>query len=225
MNQIKVDKLIRSKRKTIGLEVTRDTRLIVRAPRKVPLEYIKKFIFEKRFWIKRKQKIAQEKFQNVVSRKFVNGEGFLYLGDTYRLNIINQANTPLSLDQEFKILNSHLSNARQVFIDWYKRRAYQKISERVNWYSVSSGFKYNKIGITNAQKRWGSCSSAKGNLYFSWRLIMAPLRVIDYVVAHEIAHLQEKNHANKFWNKVRILFPNYQESQRWLKSNGHLLVV
>jgi len=107
-------------------------------------------------------------------------------------------------------------------MDWYKERAYEKISERVQWYALKNGFQYNKIKITQAQKRWGSCSS-KGNLNFSWRLIMAPLPVVDYVVVHELAHLVEKNHSKAFWSKVKMLMTDYQKQQEWLKRNGHLL--
>ena len=76
--------------------------------------------------------------------------------------------------------------------------------------------------ITNALKTWGSCSH-QGNLNFTWRLIMAPLNVIDYVVVHELIHLDEKNHSRIFWDKVEILIPEYKGYKEWLKKNGHLL--
>lgn len=85
-------------------------------------------------------------------------------------------------------------------------------------------FKYNKVNITNAQRRWGSCS-AKGNLNFSWRLIMASLSVIDYVIVHELVHLEEKNHGRSFWTKVKLLMPDYKKHEDWLKKNGYLLTL
>jgi hypothetical protein len=100
--------------------------------------------------------------------------------------------------------------------------AYEKISERVEWYAKMRGFKYNKINITNAQRKWGSCSYL-GNLNFPWRLVMAPLSVIDYVVAHELVHLEDKSHSKSFWTKVKMLLSDYEKSKDWLKKNGYLL--
>jgi len=224
MKKTKIDRIIRSKRKTLALEIARDASLIVRAPERTSLDYIEKVVYKKRFWIQEKQKIAREKYRKMTPKEFVNGEGFLYLGDTYRLSIVADSDIPLSFDKEFWLSKNYLLNAKQVFITWYKKEAHQKIKERLDWYSTLFGLKYNKFNITDAQKRWGSCS-AKGNLHFSWRLIMAPLKIIDYVVIHELIHLTEKNHSKKFWSKVRILLLDYERHREWLKDNGDLLVI
>ncbi|MFN3599629.1 MAG: M48 family metallopeptidase, partial [Aquificaceae bacterium] len=129
---------------------------------------------------------------------------------------------PLKLEDKFYLSKSALPNAKEVFIKWYKEKAYEKISERVEWYARMAGFKYNKVSITDAEKRWGSCSP-KGNLNFSWRLIMAPLRVIDYVVVDELCHLEIKNHSKAFWIKVKTLMPDYRDCEMWLKEYGYLL--
>jgi len=76
--------------------------------------------------------------------------------------------------------------------------------------------------ITSARTRWGSCSQ-EGALSFAWRLIMAPLPIIDYVVVHELAHIQVKNHSKRFWNKLNVLMPDYRQRIEWLERNGHLL--
>ena len=225
MDNIKIDKIIRSKRKTLALEVARDATLIVRAPKKASLEHIERIVHKKRFWIKEKQRIAKERYQRIIPKEFVNGEGFLYLGNTYRLSIVNkEVFPPLSFDREFQLAKKYLPYARELFINWYKRQASMKIKERLDWYSTLLGIKYNEFSVTDAKRRWGSCS-AKGNLHFTWRLIMAPLGVIDYVIVHELTHLAEKNHSKKFWNKIRLILPNYDESKRWLKNNEHLLKI
>ena len=128
----------------------------------------------------------------------------------------------LDFKDEFLLSKKYLSYAKNIFIIWYKRRAYEKISQRVRWYAQKRGLKYNKINITNAQKRWGSCSH-QGNLSFAWRLIMAPLAIIDSVVIHELVHLEVKNHSKAFWNKVGSLDKEYKEHKDWLKNNGYLL--
>jgi predicted metal-dependent hydrolase len=206
------------------LEVTRDASLIVRVPKRASIKLIKEIVNKNQFWIRKKQDIARKKCQQIAPKEFVDGEGFLYFGDVYKLIITDSRNPALKFDNAFYLSREHLGNARELFIDWYKERAYKIIAERVNWYSSASGLKYNKIKITNAQKRWGSCS-IKNNLNFSWRLIMAPLRVIDYLVVHELAHVEEKNHSKRFWNKVKVMLPNYVQQRKWLKDNEHILNI
>ena len=219
---MEIKKVIRSKRKTISLQVSDDATLIVRAPFKVSDEIINRVILKHSNWIEKKKKEIKSREVKFSKKEFVNGEGFLYLGNYYRLRLVKNQETPLNFENEFFLSKEYLAQAKDVFIDWYKGRAYEKISERVKWYAQKRGFKYNKINITNAQKRWGSCSCLN-NLNFSWRLIMAPLPVIDYVVVHELVHLVEKNHSRAFWNKVKMLMTDYKKHQEWLKRNGHLL--
>ena len=219
---IDIEQIVRTKRKTIALQLTDDATLIVRAPFDVSHETIMKVIVRHKKWIEKKKKYLEARDPKYSPREFVNGEGFLYLGRYYRLNIVNSQEVPLKFEDGFYLSKEALPQARELFINWYKKMAYSKISERVQWYAKKGGFKYNKVNITNAKKRWGSCS-VKRNLNFSWRIIMAPLRVLDYVVIHELAHLQEKNHTKAFWNKVKILMPDYKQQDNWLKKNGYLL--
>lgn len=222
MTEIKIDKIIRSKRRTIALEIARDAQLIVRAPYRTPMDFIEKVVFKKRFWIMEKQEFVKERIKKIIPKEFVSGEGFLYLGEMYKLEFVEALDMPIAFNNGFQISRQYVNIAREIITAWYKEQAYQKISERANWYCTLSGLKYNKIKISDAQRRWGSCS-AKGNLNFSWRLIMAPLRVVDYVVVHELAHLEEKNHSKAFWNKVRIMLPDFEQYKEWLKENRHLL--
>jgi len=221
--EIEIDKIIRTKRKTISLQITDDATLIVRAPFDVSEQTIKSVVNKHMNWIEKKKKNILVRDPKFVKKEFVNGEGFMYLGRYYKLNIVNKQKTPLVFNNNhFSLLRDYLPVARELFINWYKERAYEKISERVEWYARKRGFIYNKINITNANQRWGSCSS-KRNLNFSWRLIMAPLPVIDYVIVHELVHLEERNHTKSFWNKVKILIPDYEKYRDWLNKNGYLL--
>ncbi|MDI6744249.1 MAG: SprT family zinc-dependent metalloprotease [Thermodesulfovibrionales bacterium] len=224
MTEIKIDKIIRSKRRTIALEVARDASLVVRAPYRTPLYFIEKVVFKKRFWIKEKQEFVRNRYEKIVLKEFVSGEGFLYLGNTYKLEFVDISDISIEFNNNFQISRKYSDTAKELLIAWYKEQAYHKISERVDRYASMTGLKYTEVKISDAQKRWGSCS-AKGNLNFSWRLIMAPLRVIDYVVVHELAHLEEKNHSKKFWNKIKIMMPDYEHYKDWLKENRHLLVI
>ena len=219
---MEIKKVIRSKRKTISLQVADDAALIVRAPFAVSEKIINRVILKHKAWIEKKKKEIQLRDIKFSKKEFVNGEGFLYLGNYYRLRLVEKQEIPLGFKSGFYLSKEYLAHAKEIFIDWYRERAYEKISERVKWYAQKRGFKYNKINITNAQKRWGSCSCSN-NLNFSWRLIMAPLPVVDYVVVHELVHLCEKNHSKTFWNKVKMLMTDYKKHQAWLKRNGHLL--
>ena len=219
---ILIDELIRSKRKTISLQITDEGKLIVRAPINASDDAIMDIVLKHRDWIERKRREVLSRDPRASKKEFVNGEGFLYLGKYYKLKIVEGQKEPLKLENEFLLSKEFLPIAKEVFVNWYKEKAYEKISERVRFYANMRGFSYNKINITNAQKRWASCSH-KRNLNFSWRLIMAPLPVIDYVVVHELVHLDEKNHSKNFWNKVKMLMPSYEKHREWLKKNGHLL--
>jgi len=220
--EIKIEKIIRTRRKTIALQITDDATLIVRAPFYVSDQIIRKVIIKHINWINKKRKEVLARDPGFVKKEFVNGESFLYLGRHYKLTIVKNQERPLIFKNGFFLSVEYLPIAKEVFMNWYRQKAYQKISERVEWYAKKRGFKYNKINITNAQKRWASCSSKK-NLNFSWRLIMAPLRVIDYVVIHELVHLEEKNHTKDFWSKVKLLMPDYEKYKDWLAKNGYLL--
>ena len=219
---IEIEKIVRTKRKTIALQVTDDATLIVRAPLDINDSTIMKVVLNHREWIEEKKREIETRDPKFSPKEFVNGEGFLYLGRYYRLKIVDSQEEPLKFENGFYLSRDALPRAKEVFVKWYKKMAYEKISERVRWYAQKRNFKYRKVNITNAQKRWGSSSSC-GNLNFSWRLIMAPLLVVDYVVVHELVHLEERNHAKSFWNKVKMLMPDYEKNRHWLKNNGYLL--
>lgn len=222
--EVTIDKLIRSRRMTLSLEISRDAKLIVRAPATAPLQYIEQFISSKHLWILKKQRFVQERFAAVRPKMFVDAEQFLYLGNSYGLHLVDNGEQALLFDEGFKLSKAYIPKARELFIDWYRQQAYQRIKERVDWYAGIFGLTYNKFGITGAKRLFGSCS-AHNNLHFAWRLVMAPLQVVDYVVIHELAHIEVKNHSKRFWNKVRTMLPDYQRSITWLKENDHLLVI
>jgi predicted metal-dependent hydrolase len=218
-----ISKIIRSKRRTLSLEITSDAHLIVRAPLRASLDTIYQIVEKKRSWIIEKQETAKEKSHFKKKHQFIEGEEFLYLGNLCRLHISLNAAVPLTFDgTEFILAQSFQSQAKQLFEKWYTRQAYIMIVPRVRFYAGEASQKYSSISITGAKTRWGSCSFKK-NLNFSWRLMMAPVDKIDYVVAHEVAHLEELNHSSRFWNKVKSLMPDYKARQQWFRNNQHLL--
>ncbi|MEI7849597.1 MAG: SprT family zinc-dependent metalloprotease [Chloroflexota bacterium] len=220
-----VDQLIRSKRKTIAILIQRDGKVIVRAPLKTSERVINAFVESKSTWISEKKALAQQRVSNPI-RQFINGEKLPLLGKQITLRLVEDhtQRTALTLQNEFLLTKKAQTQAAGIFEKWYKAYAAQIITERVKFHAAQFGFHYEKIRITSARTRWGSCSS-RGTLSFTWRLVMAPLEVVDYVVIHELAHLKIKNHSAVFWAEVGRLMPAYQSRRDWLKKNGHLMTL
>lgn len=223
MIKINIDKLIRSRRKTISLVVTQDARLVIHAPLTTPIEYLHELIFKKRLWIKKKQEVAREMYKSHPPKEFVNGEAFLFLGNVYRLQIVDDG-MDIELGNNLKFPRQLMPHAKRFLVEWYKERALIKIIERVDWYVNLTGLQHKSVKITDAKKRLGSCG-INGTLNFSWRLIMAPLSIVDYVITHELSHLEYRNHSKKFWNRVKTILPDYEQRIKWLKENSHLLTL
>jgi predicted metal-dependent hydrolase len=218
--------LIRSKkrRKTISLHIKEDGKIVIYTPYRTPKWEIEKFIQEKQSWIV--EKISEkEKRMKEAEKAFLPGEKFLYLGEWYPLEMQEPSNKepPLTLAFGKFILNDdRIGEARNLFCDWYKREAKEKIKERVDYYSRRFRLVPEGIKITSARSRWGSCSR-DNRLSFSWRIIMASLSVIDYILIHELVHIREKNHSKKFWNYLESVLPDYRKHRYWLRENGHFL--
>ena len=215
----KIDKLIRSKRRTLSLEINESAEVIVRAPLKMPKEIIERFIYEKRIWIDEKLNVLQAKQKEET--KFEQGESFLYLGVNYKLDITDTVFNFFN-GEKFSLSIRDKNSAEKIFKKWYKERAKIVITERVDYFSKYMQLEYKNIKITSAAKRWGSCSGYN-NLNFTWRLIMAPMNIIDYVVVHELAHIRQKNHSKKFWAIVEKYIPDYKLKRKWLRENGYRL--
>jgi hypothetical protein len=110
------------------------------------------------------------------------------------------------------------------FTNWYKKQALQLFTQRVANYASQVKVVYTSISLSSATSKWGSCSH-DDKLMFNWRLIMAPIEVIDSVIFHELGHILEKNHTKKFWRKVTMWCPEYEKHKTWLDKNGHTLVI
>jgi len=225
MNPVITKTIIRSKRKTLGIEIGPDSSVIIRAPENTSESTIDAVLRKKMLWIVQKQRLAPIVYKKSKSKEYVDGEGFLFLGESYKLFISNNSGQPLVFNgKEFLLSSIHLLDAKKHFILWYKEQALTIITQRAIHFANILGLNFQKITINTSSKRWGSCGY-KGTLNFSWRLVMAPLKVVDYVVLHELTHLHERNHTKLFWQKIRLLLPDYEKQREWLKENGYLLMV
>ena len=220
--------LIRSKRrrKTISLHIKEDGRLVIYVPHHTPRKEIERFIKEKELWVVRK---ISEKERSIKEREkaFIPGEKFLYSGELYPLEIgdTNYKGLPLKLSfGKFILDEDHIEEARDLFVQWYKTEAKQRIMERVDYYSKRLQLFPKGVKVTSAKHRWGSCSR-DNRLSFSWRIIMASLSIIDYILIHELVHIKEKNHSKRFWSYLESVLPDYRKYRLWLKENGHSFLI
>jgi predicted metal-dependent hydrolase len=218
--------LIRSKRrrKTVSLHIKEDGRIVLYVPYHTPKGEIERFIKEKESWVIKKITEKKRSFKE-TEKAFTPGEKFLYLGESYPLEVreTDGKELPLKLSfGKFILDKDHLEEARDLFAHWYKREAKEKIEGRVHYFSNRLQLFPRGIKITGAKSRWGSCSR-DNRLSFSWRMIMAPFQIIDYVLIHELVHIREKNHSKKFWTSVEAILPDYRKHRFWLKENGYRL--
>lgn len=216
-------RLIRSRRRTIALIVQNDGALVVRAPLRAPEESIRKFVESKADWIGKQQARAR-RLAEATARRYVDGETFLYLGQAYPLKIVPPRRPALRLTDCFELSRSAQPRAEAAFVRWYRARAAEILPERVAALARQHGFAPARVRLSSARTRWGSCSP-QGTLRFTWRLVMAPPLVMDYVIVHELVHLEIKNHSPTFWARVGEVMPDYKEHVAWLRRNGCLLTL
>lgn len=215
-------KIIRSKRKTLALTVASDATIIVKAPNFTPKLFIDSFINKHADWIE-KQLERVQKQRIPPERKYQDGDIFLFLGIEHQLKMGNY--TDISF-KDSKLLFPQVLQFRvqKQLISWYKKQAKSIITRQVEYYSRQMKTSYGSITFSDTKSQWGSCTH-ENNLQFSWRLIMTPILVVNYVVVHELAHTMEKNHSKDFWRIVRSYCPSYNRQRKWLRENGNNLIV
>jgi predicted metal-dependent hydrolase len=213
--------IIRSRRRTISLEITKEATLIVRAPLRAPERVIDQFIREKQDWIERKLADARSR-PKAPHRQFANGELFLFLGKTYALEVLHGSDAGISLGEKFFVGESRLPECRDLLRAWYAQRAMDIFPARVAGFAAILDYRPKKIRVSDTRRRWASCSTS-GTLSFCWRLVLAPPEVIDYVIVHELVHMRQPDHSPRFWEKVGRAMPRYKEHREWLRTHERML--
>lgn len=210
-----IDRLIRTRRKSVSITITPKAEIIVRAPIGLSDEVIFDIVLKKRGWIK--DKIVQ--ISSIKEKAFVPGEIFPFLGANYILQSSSSRNSIGINSDQLEIPESFLGDAEKKLIEWYKKEALIILPERCANLSDNTKIRYSSIRITSAKRRWGSCGH-RGNINLSWRLAMCPIEVIDYVIIHELTHIEVRNHSKLFWDKVEELMPEYRNQELWLRKNS-----
>lgn len=212
--------VVRRNRKSSSLIVENDGTVKLIVPYDTLDKDIENIIESKRYWIYTKKAEFEHLNYSKVERKFVNGQGFLYLGSSYRLEIVEDLDADIKLYRgKFYIRRDKVDSGIEVFKAFYKEKGISRIAERVEYYKGMMGVNPNNLRVMELQNRWGSCTD-KGNLNFNWKCMMAPLTIIDYIVVHELAHLKYKDHGVEFWNMIDKVMPDYEKRKSWLRDNG-----
>ncbi len=208
------------RRKTVSIFIERDGSVRVLAPASASDETIETAIKSKEYLIFTKLAKWKELNQRKVNREYVNGQSFLYLGRNYRLKLTESQDVPLKIKGGFFLLDkNYLSKAEKVFKNFYKEKALLKIKERIKVHEEKFSIKPTSVKVLDLQNRWASCTPKNG-LNFHWKCVMAPVKVLDYIIMHEMVHLKYPNHSADFWNELDKKMPDFMEQENWLKRNG-----
>lgn len=211
----------RSFRRSIAIHISSKGEVIVKAPRFVADKTIQQFINEKKEWIEKTlEKIAKRKTKK---KAYQDGEKFWFLGSTKTLQVYDGIEIIVDTENLLFPRVMHI-RAQKELVSWYKKQAERVISDRLRRKAQEMDATFTDVFFSDTRSKWGTCF-ADNTLQFNWRLIMAPLMVIDYVIIHELVHTTEKNHSDRFWRKVRHFTPAYKQHRKWLNDNGELLIV
>jgi predicted metal-dependent hydrolase len=214
-------KLIRSpRRKTMQITVERNGELSILAPPQVHVAKLRQFVREKRFWIYTKL-AEKERLRRAIPRKeYVDGEGFLFLGRSYRLKLVKDQESPLKLiNGRFHLRLDCVPEARACFVRWYTEKAKDWLRKRVDDIAPYMAVRPGNVRVQDLSYRWGSCGKDK-SVFFNWKTILLPPRVAEYVVVHELAHLHEVHHTPEFWLRVERAMPDFLRRKTWLAEHG-----
>jgi hypothetical protein len=220
-----------ARRKTVAISVGYEG-VRVLAPSDVSDDHILGVVRKKGRWVLGKQAAYRELGSAAGTREFISGETFHYLGRPYRLKLVPDEATVVT---RIVARGSHLiapvptsaddmirrSSVRSGLRLWYHERAKTHFPARAKAMAGLLGIKAPTVEIVDQSKRWGSCD-AHGRIRLNWRLVMAPMSLADYVIAHEACHILEHNHARRFWRSLEVIMPDYETRLRKLDSLGHL---
>jgi len=220
----------RERRKTASLQVSPSNEVSIIVPADLQKNKIEDIIKHKTPWILSKIKFNKEVKYPHKPKEFISGEAITYLGRNYRLKVIYAKTESVALKNGRFIVciskdtkDTEETVKRQLH-QWFMLHAEKKLIERVKRLKDSIGTSYKVIKVKSLKQRWGSCTS-QGIINFNWRIIIAPISIVDYVVAHELCHRIHHDHSKEFWNLMQRVMPDYLDRKEWLRVNGAMLEI
>ena len=200
----------------ITIRVTHEG-VVVTKPRRVPKYEVEEFVKASEEWILERLAEHEKKVVETLNDRVP------YLGEDRAIRRASVPPVRLAAD-EFWAVGESVEERMANVVGWMRRRAKPVIREAVARLSAEMGLVVRRVSIRDQRSRWGSCSS-EGSLSINWRLIMTPPTVLEYIVVHEIAHIEEHNHSARFWSIVETQCPDYRESEVWLDDNSERLMA
>jgi len=205
------------RRKTLGITVDRGGKLVLHAPETTPEAEIIRWARSKLLWVHRKLALKKEDTPRVREPDWVSGESFRYLGRSYQLKVVPAQDRALRFDgRRFYLRKDARAGAEESFRRWYSAVGTPWITKRVGLLSHRAGGQPSGIEVRDLGYRWGSCGKNRV-LLFNWRLFQLPVRLVDYVIAHELEHLVRPHHDPEFWNALARSLPDWREREEELK--------
>ncbi|MBL8012307.1 MAG: M48 family metallopeptidase [Candidatus Omnitrophica bacterium] len=208
--------------------------IVVSVPTRYSESQIKDFLVRKSAWILRKLKALKDSAQE-YAKDTKSQKGCFYLGKFFPLQYFQTDTKWGKIDFEEEKLSVYIPRrvaaqdqafyVREFLLKWFKARATVVLNERISQYSTRMGVVPAEVHIRSARRLWGSCHPVKRILHFNWKVLMAPLDTLDYVVVHELCHIKVPNHSREFWDLVRKYAGDFKRHHAWLRSNGHRLVL
>ena len=214
-------RIVRSthRKKAVTLSLDKDG-LTVRVPVRFPAERVREVVRKRGVWVvKRGAQLDEMHAHREPPRRLANGEALRYLGRQYRLKRVESLGEVRLWGGYLEVPQGKTARVREVLEAWYKGRAEAKLPERVALYSLKLGIKPSKLLVRSQQKRWGSCN-ARGEIRLNWRITMAPMSLVDYVMVHELVHLEHLNHSKAYWQRVGEILPDYRKRRERLEVQG-----
>lgn len=209
-----------SRRRSVQVTVDRGGELVLSAPDECPVSTLEAFINAKRFWIYTKLAEKEALRPNASQKEYVSGEGFPYLGRSYRLLLVKNQDLPLKLEHgRYKMRRADAAQGRDHMVAWYAAHATPWLTKRVERLKTRIGVEPAGVAVQDLGYRWGSCGKG-GKLYFHWRTILLPPRIIEYIVVHELVHLREPHHTPEFWTRVERAMPDFAQRKQWLAEHA-----
>jgi len=213
------------RRKTLGLTVDRGGELRLHAPENTPEQELARWTRSKLLWVHRALARKEALAPKVRAPEFVNGENFSYLGQNYRLKLVRDAAEPLCFDgNHFLLAEDARGEAEAHFRRWYVRTGRSWLSERTAALAHKTGTVASRIEVRELGFHWGSCGK-NAVLFFNWRLLQLPVRLIDYIIVHELVHLQEPHHRPEFWQAIDRALPMWRQLKDALRSDSVRFLV
>ena len=203
------------RRKTFSLTVDRSGELVVHAPTETASEAIVGWVKTKLLWVHRKLALKAEAAPKLRAPEYISGEGFCYLGKRIQLKLVEKQVRPLQFDGTRFLMRRGARPAEEYFRSWYLAEGAEWLRRRVAQLSQKTATQPGKIDVRDLGFRWGSCGKS-GVIFFNWKVLQVPVRLVDYVIMHELVHLREGHHGPAFWKALGMAMPDWQKRKNAL---------